>query len=381
MASARDAPFGNDATPETVVKIIGSKYVSCVVYKPYIQAPRDAPRQTQDGIIQPSGGPTKESIDASDPLSHSRNTALDCEHRTQEANKQNNIKESLFNRSFLDEQVFMAPDDVQCLTAPTGDQTFSFIHTFRRLCDAPQSVNGCKAQHPAQLQNSCKRPIYPDSEEESLITTIRNELKLDNFSVQKCDNFQRELKNLDPTMSGSLRQSQISVLLLKLELPLSLPTIQKLFRMSAKPKDAELVNYEKLLQILKGALPNSMKSVEEPTQETSTKKQDLDNQMKRSTTSSAAYEKMSQIMTQAITECAGKLDLEKISLIFQNKDRSHSGLLPAFEIVLVCQQHGLTVSPGLLKEVLCNPHLCVKDRIRQVDILQIYPRQSEWCAF
>ncbi|KAJ1170491.1 hypothetical protein NDU88_002366 [Pleurodeles waltl] len=118
--------------------------------------------------------------------------------------------------------------DVQCLTAPTGDQTLSFIHSFKK----PQSV--CQ-------QNTCQRPLFLYNEDDALVCTIGNDLKLYTFSVKDLDNLQEDLNTLDPTGSGFLRQSQISLVLLRHPLPLTLPTIKVLFKKFAKPNDPELV--------------------------------------------------------------------------------------------------------------------------------------------
>ncbi|XP_078527915.1 uncharacterized protein C1orf87-like [Lissotriton helveticus] len=310
--------------------------------------------QAQTKVIKHSDSNAEEVVkDSSDAKTH--DSDLNYERREEDDKEQHFIKASAFNRSFLDDQDFTV-SDVQCLTAPTGDQSLSFIHTFKK----PQST---------YQQNVCQKPLFLDNEDDALISTIRNDHKFYTFSAKELDNFQEDMNTLDPTGSGFLRQSQISLCLLRHQLPLTSPTIKVLFQKFAKLNDPELVNYATLLQFLKLSLSDksSCAKDQEPSEVLPAKSMELDPKTKRNITSPAADEKILKILREAMKECSRILDLEKISLVFLNKDKSNSGLLPAFEVVLVCQQHGLTISPLLLKEVLCSQHMCVKGRIRQVN--------------
>ncbi|XP_008166084.2 uncharacterized protein C1orf87 homolog isoform X3 [Chrysemys picta bellii] len=324
MSSVRNVPYGADARTETIVKIIGSKYVRCTVEKPKLKAKEDTKVETQSALrklptcntIQTHGNP----LGLNNPLCQQISYDLDYERRSRDKQKEHESKQAQTSNS--------------------------------RFLDGKQII--------------CRGPSESPEEEDSLLALVRNELRLRPVRLAGFEKLQRELKTLDP-ISGFLPQSQLSSLLLKHEVPLQLPTVKRLFERFSEANDSELVNSENLIQFLRLAAALEMQTIKTCDLGLQAKSVTLKDQSK----SSLAPEDPLQILKQILEEYKGELDMEKLSLSFQKEDKSFSGLLSLYEIETVCQKHRLTLTPLLLEALLNNHDLCKQGKIQWKKFMEL----------
>ncbi|XP_030062276.1 uncharacterized protein C1orf87 homolog [Microcaecilia unicolor] len=335
-----NVPFGTDATPEIIVKIVGSKYIKSFVEKPKITTKQLVKNNTQPELVSHAKRHREgSSVDPPNPHDKIKN---DQGYEQQDRGK---------HRGQQFAQVFKGPN-VQCITAPSGDQTLSYIHTLKNP--------------PIGFQRSSQQDAYwtlpnPANEDEILLSAVRNELRLQSFSVKAIDDLQAEITVLDPTLFGFLPESQINHLFLKHRLPLQLPTVKLLLERFTETKDPELVNYEKLLWFLRLSLSNKTQISKTLASDLPVDSQALmDDQKSFSTTE----EEISWILKEVLSEQEGLLNIEKIKESFQTKDRSSSGLLPRGEVETVCLKHGLLVPHSLFEAVLNSNNLNENGKIR-----------------
>nr|XP_008166083.1 uncharacterized protein C1orf87 homolog isoform X2 [Chrysemys picta bellii] len=359
MSSVRNVPYGADARTETIVKIIGSKYVRCTVEKPKLKAKEDTKVETQSALrklptcntIQTHGNP----LGLNNPLCQQISYDLDYERRSRDKQKEHESKQAQTSNSrFLDGKV-LKPPNIHCVSVPSGDQSLSYIHALQKPSLRARSLR----QHVGHHQIICRGPSESPEEEDSLLALVRNELRLRPVRLAGFEKLQRELKTLDP-ISGFLPQSQLSSLLLKHEVPLQLPTVKRLFERFSEANDSELVNSENLIQFLRLAAALEMQTIKTCDLGLQAKSVTLKDQSK----SSLAPEDPLQILKQILEEYKGELDMEKLSLSFQKEDKSFSGLLSLYEIETVCQKHRLTLTPLLLEALLNNHDLCKQGKIQ-----------------
>ncbi|XP_033856056.2 uncharacterized protein C1orf87 isoform X2 [Acipenser ruthenus] len=115
---AGNAPFGTDSTPEVVVKIIGSKLVTFFVEKP---RRNKAVRIETQSLISPP---------ALSPLLHSTKAVTDQVPPDKLSTPKGNTEMREPGQSAEQTPAKQPSEhlDVYCVTAPTGDQTLSYIH-------------------------------------------------------------------------------------------------------------------------------------------------------------------------------------------------------------------------------------------------------------
>ncbi|XP_029474492.1 uncharacterized protein C1orf87 homolog [Rhinatrema bivittatum] len=346
-----DIPFGTDATPEIIVKIIGSKYVQYVVEKPEIKAKQWVKNDTQAEQV-PS---IKRQMGQSsvDPL---------CKEikNKQGYEEQDKGVEHKFT------QVFKGPN-IQCITAPSGDQTLSFIHVKNLPIDYHQSRQQAEML-PGEQQDVSQRPPSPASEADSLFSAVKKELQLRPFSLKAIDDLQAEITTQDPVLSGFLPRWQINHLFLKHQFPLHSPTVKLLLERFNGTNDPELVNYEKLLEFLRLSLSSKIQISKTIASGLPVDSQTLMDPPKNFSTKD---EGASWILKQVLKEQEGLLDIEKIKLAFQTNDRASSGLLPHGEIEAICQKHGLLVPHSLFEAVLNSNNLNERGKIRWHNFVEL----------
>ncbi|XP_065266282.1 uncharacterized protein C1orf87 homolog [Emys orbicularis] len=360
MSSVRNVPYGADAHTETIVKIIGSKYVRCTVEKPKLKAKEGTKVETQSALRKLPTCNTRQThgnpLGLNNPLCQQISYDLDYERRSRDKQEEHKSKQAQTSNSrFLDGKV-LKPPNIHCVSVPSGDQSLSYIHALQKPSLRARPLRQHVGHH---QQIICRGPSESPEEEDSLLALVRNELRLGPLRLAGFEKLQRELKTLKP-ISGFLPQSQLSSLLLKHEVPLQLPTVKRLFERFSEANDSELVNSEKLIQFLRLAAAVEMQNIKTCDLGLQAKSVTLKDQSK----SSLAPEDPLQILKQILEEYKGELDMEKLSLSFQKEDKSFSGLLSLYEIETVCQKHRLTLTPLLLEALLNNHDLCKQGKIQ-----------------
>ncbi|KAM7162896.1 uncharacterized protein C1orf87 homolog [Macrochelys suwanniensis] len=361
MSSVRNVPYGADAHTETIVKIIGSKYVRCIVEKPKIKAKEGTKVETQSALRKLPACNTRQTHGnppgLNNPLCQQISYDLDYERRSTDKQEEHKSKQAqIRNSRFLDDKV-LKPPNIHCVSVPSGDQSLSYIHALQKPSLRAQSLRQHVGHH--QVNTICQGPTESPEEEDSLLALVRNEFRLGPVRLAGLENLQRKLKTLDP-ISGFLPQSQLSSLLLKHEVPLQLPTVKLLFERFSESNDSELVNSEKLIQFLRLAAAVEMQNIKTCDLGLQAKRVTLKDQSK----SSLAPEDPLHILKQILKEYKGELDMEKLSLSFQKEDKSFSGLLSLDEVETICQKHRLTLTPLLLEALLNNHDLCKQGKIQ-----------------
>ncbi|XP_006132398.2 uncharacterized protein C1orf87 homolog isoform X2 [Pelodiscus sinensis] len=359
MSSVRNVPSGAAAHTETIVKIIGSKYVRYTVEKPIIKAKEGMKVETQSALQKLPACNTRQthgnSPGLNNPLYQQINYDRAYERRNTDKQDEHEPKQAQTSNSrFLDGKG-LKPPNIHCVSVPSGDQSLSYIHARQK----PSLRTWSLGQHLGHHQTICQGPTESPEEEDSLLTLVRKELRQGPFRLAELEELQRELKTVDP-FSAFLSQSQLSALLLKHEVPLQLPTVKLLFKRFSKSSDSKWVNSEKLIQFLSLATAAEMQNI---------KTRDLGLQAKSLTfkdlrKSSQAPEDPLQILKQILKEYKGELDIEKLSLSFQKEDKSFSGLLSLNEIETICWKHRLTPTPSLLEAFLNSHDLCKQGKIK-----------------
>uniref|UniRef100_A0A8C0JF66 Chromosome 1 open reading frame 87 n=1 Tax=Chelonoidis abingdonii TaxID=106734 RepID=A0A8C0JF66_CHEAB len=338
MSSVGNVPNGADAHTETIVKIIGSKYVRCIVEKPKIKAKEGTKVETQSALQKLPACNTRQTHGNppgfNNPLCQQISYDLDYERRSREKQEEHESKQlQTSNSRFLDGKV-LKPPNIHCVSVPSGDQSLSYIHALQK----PSLRARCLRQQVGHYQVNiiCQGPTESPEEEDSLLALIRNELRLGPVRLAGLEKLQRELKTLHP-ISRFLPQSQLSSLLLKHEVPLQLPTVKLLFERFSEANDSELVCSSECLNWGNKSI-NLFQIVFFFY---------LSMQV-----NSLAPEDPLQILKQILKEYKGELDMEKLSLSFQKEDKSFSGLLSLNEIETICQKHRLTLTPLLLESLI-----------------------------
>nr|XP_008107570.1 PREDICTED: uncharacterized protein C1orf87 homolog isoform X3 [Anolis carolinensis] len=115
------------------------------------------------------------------------------------------------------------------------------------------------------------------------------------------------------------------------------------------------VNYEKLLQFLRGVAA----STAQQTQSLPEKTEYVKNQRKSSWTPEDAL----QTLKQMLKDHKGGMNLGKLRLDFMQQDKSFSGLLSLSEIDMICHMNGLPLYPGMLGVLAVTYDLSRRDRI------------------
>uniref|UniRef100_A0A8C4YUC6 Chromosome 1 open reading frame 87 n=1 Tax=Gopherus evgoodei TaxID=1825980 RepID=A0A8C4YUC6_9SAUR len=338
MSSVRNVPYGADAHTETIVKIIGSKYVRCIVEKPKIKAKEGTKVETQSALRKLPACNTRQTHGNppgfNNPLCQQISYDLDYERRSRDKQEEHESKQrQTSNSRFLDGKV-LKPPNIHCVSVPSGDQSLSYIHALQKPSLRARSLRQHVGHH--QVNIICQGPTESPEEEDSLLALVRNELRLGPVRLAELEKLQREFKMLHP-ISRFLPQSQLNSLLLKHEVPLQLPTVKLLFERFSEANDSELVCSSECLNWGKKSINLFQKKFFFLIQASQVNRRER------------------------LMSSNGELDMEKLSLSFQKEDKSFSGLLSLNEIETICQKHRLTLTPLLLEALLNNHDLCKQD--------------------
>ncbi|XP_054837787.1 uncharacterized protein C1orf87 homolog isoform X2 [Eublepharis macularius] len=336
MASIKNIPYGMNANYETVIKIIGSKYVRYLVEKPDRTLSPDHTRQKHGN---PPGLNKPPCQGLNDEQKHKGEKE---EHKSQQA--------KTHNGQFMDTKGLKLPN-THCVSVPCGDKSSSYMHTLQRPSIGDQTLR----QHESQ-QDAIHKPIETYEENDSLLTFLRKELGPYSLRLTTLEELQEACKVLDPRVSGLLPQTQLSHLLLKHEIPLQLPTVKLLFKTFATANEQELVNYEKLVHCLTLVAASKMQH----SQVLAEKSQNSKNHSESSWTPEYVF----QVLKQILKEQKEELDLGKLSLSFLQQDESCSGLFSQSETRLICKKHKLTLPPGILEALVSTYDIGRRGRIR-----------------
>ncbi|XP_077189663.1 uncharacterized protein C1orf87 homolog isoform X3 [Paroedura picta] len=249
MASIKNIPYGFNANYETVIKIIGSKYVKYLVEKPDSKAKHGTKAETQSMFKtlppyhtrQKHGNPPDLNKSSCQQINYGLNDEQQ-NNGEKEGHKSQQVKAN--NDQFMETKGSNLPN-THCVSAPFGDKSLSYMHMLLKPSIGAQTLR----QHERQ-QDTVQKPPVTYEDNEHLLTFLRKELETYPLSLITLEKLQEACKVLDPRVSGLLPQTQLSHLLLKHEIPLQLPTVKLLFKTFSKANDQELVNYEKLVHCL-----------------------------------------------------------------------------------------------------------------------------------
>nr|XP_014348002.1 PREDICTED: uncharacterized protein C1orf87 homolog [Latimeria chalumnae] len=369
MSSSGETPFGTDTTPEIIVKIIGSKLVRYYVEKP--KKILEQAVKTETGSIKPpldSGSQIQKRLRTS-PCNATSRPGGQCYGKDTDKDEERSFEMGKNNSQSKGNEA-SKPLDVQCITAPTGDQSLSYIHGPRKPFQRSQALQSYttsgdhKNDHQTGIPST--RTRNAPSVDGPLLTIVRSELKSD--SLSELEKVKVELQSLDPDLSGFIHQSQMSLVFLRHELPLQLPTVRLLFDKFSEPTNPELVNYEELLHFLMTAASFEDHNAAHLTYSPPTK---TDNEKLLFIGDEDA--KFLQLLAEAIKDCNGAVDLRRLRLSFQDTDRMDTGLLPKHEVKAICQKH-LPSIPPLLLEGLVNKTWYQRSMVQWKKLVELLDR-------
>ncbi|XP_042318056.1 uncharacterized protein C1orf87 homolog [Sceloporus undulatus] len=354
MASVRNIPYGFNANYETVTKIIGSKYVRCFVEKKDGKAKEGVKAETQTMLQTLAPCNTRQTRgnapSLNKPPCQQINYVLNDEQQNKGEKEEHKSKQAETSDSRSVGSKGLKPVNMHCVTAPSGDKSLSYIHTLKKPSVGPQT----SGQHERQ-ENIMEDSREIHEENDSLLAVLKKELELYSLSLAVLDKLKEECSILDPKVSEFLSQAQLSHLLLKHEVPLKLPTVKLLFNKFLNANDPELVNYKKLFWFLRLVAESPMQQ----TRSLPEKTQHVKKQRKRSWTQEDAFQTLKQILE----DHKGEMNLGKLSLSFQQQDKTSSGLLSFSEIEMICQKHGLPLYPGMVETLATTYDLSKSGRI------------------
>ncbi|XP_060089313.1 uncharacterized protein C1orf87 homolog [Heteronotia binoei] len=355
MASIKNIPYGFNANYETVIKIIGSKYVRYLVEKSDSKAKDGMKAETQSMFRTLPLYHTRQkhgnSPGLNKPPCQQINYGLNDEQQNKDEKEGHKSQQAKANNDQFVETKGLNLPNTHCVSVPFGDKSLSYMHTLQKPSIGAQTLR----QHERQ-QDTMHKPSETYEDNDSLLAFLRKELETYPLSLTTLEKLQEACKVLDPRVSGLLPQTQLSCLLLKYEIPLQLPTVKLLFKTFSKANDRELVNYEKLVRCLTLVAASKMQNSQVLPEE----RQKSKNHSESSWTPEYAF----QVLKQVLTERKKEFDFGKLSLSFLQQDNSCSGLLSLSETELICKKHGLTLPPGILEPLVRTYDIGRRGRIR-----------------
>ncbi|XP_066480695.1 uncharacterized protein C1orf87 homolog [Tiliqua scincoides] len=348
MASVKKIPYGYNPNYETVIKIIGSKYVRCLEEKSDGNAKKGTKAEMQSMLRTLPSHNRKQTHEGKPPGRNKApgqqiNPGLEGEQQNKDEKEGHRPKQAETSPKRSE------PPNAHCVTVPSGDKSLSYIHVFRNPSLGAQ-ISRQQKQDIAQEQMETLEKSDP------LMTSLRKELELNPLNLTTLEKLQDEMKALDPRASGLLPQAQLSHLLLKHEVPLQLPTVKALFRRFSKPNDREWVNYKNLLQLLTKVAASQIQEAPDFPE----KSQNAKLHSKSAWTAEDAFESFKQI----VKEHKGEMSLGKLSRSFLEEDKNCSGLLSVHETEMICQKHRLPLLPGMLEALVTNYEFGRRGRVR-----------------
>ncbi|CAH1243333.1 C1orf87 [Branchiostoma lanceolatum] len=224
MSMARNAPFGTDDTPEIEVKIIGSKRV---------QVLRDKTKKHGNPLLAPL--PDSPSL-LTQPL-----------YKEYENLSSSHIKQG-YTTTDQHERAKLVPSQTA-----QADKSNSQLHGTNNLKVSSKVL--------PPISRSSTSSDGSGGGQSSILgedPTIANQLHkiLKKYDSKKFKDMYVELVGYDRNLTGYVNQSQLNLVCLRHQLPLSGSTLQIMFSRFASTEDEESINYEKLLQFLSAAQQN-----------------------------------------------------------------------------------------------------------------------------
>ncbi|KAJ6662595.1 hypothetical protein lerEdw1_011732 [Lerista edwardsae] len=210
MASVRKIPYGYNPNYETVVKIIGSKYVRYLAEKPDGKAKKGGKAEIPSMLRRLPPHNTSKTHDEKPPghnraLGQQINPGLEGEQQNKGDKEGHKSKQAETSSKKSD------PPNAHCVTVPSGDKSLSYIHVFKN----PSLGASMTTQQPQQ--DTAQELMETLENSDSLVNSLRKELELYPLSLTTLEKLQDDLKVFDPRASGLLPQAQLSHLLLKHE--------------------------------------------------------------------------------------------------------------------------------------------------------------------
>ncbi|KAI7794521.1 hypothetical protein IRJ41_015318 [Triplophysa rosa] len=194
---------GKSAMPQLVVKIVGGKQI-----KNFVDASSSEEKHSPRNQINDEDLNRKSSINL-------------------EALRTEEHKEKLLAA------LRQAPDR-QCVTAPCGDRSGSYIH-MKTVSATTNNMTNTKQ-------------LFPES---WLLSAVSEELQ--GLESQITENIEEEVIALDLSHSRIIHQSELTYLLLKHKIPLKLTTLACIFKSFSDTTIPEQVHYKELLQFIQRA--------------------------------------------------------------------------------------------------------------------------------
>ncbi|XP_016376399.1 uncharacterized protein C1orf87 homolog [Sinocyclocheilus rhinocerous] len=210
--------------------------------------------------------------------------------------------------------------DRRCVTAPCGDRSRSYIHL---KSTTNMSYTKQLVQNPHITEAQTDEPIK-FSPEFCLLSSVSEELQ--DLKPQTFQIIEEEVTSLDPSRSGTIHQSELTCLFLRLQLPLKLTTLACMFQSFSNTTDPEQVHYQDLLQFIQKAVQEEkQQSVEAETWDASVASTDLESVNDRSDENAEQREtwlqrfhKMEMALQMCDTQNTGYVDRDQAKRLLQN---------------------------------------------------------------
>ncbi|XP_075390714.1 uncharacterized protein C1orf87 homolog [Tenrec ecaudatus] len=371
MSSVWKTPYGSDAMPEMVVKIIGSKH-----FRYFVEKEKENVNDTQAALQKPVTANAKQMTRGSAGTTASGARQANCNSDAVEEDKIPESKQKLVLTGEVNGRLLDSKANVHCSSVPTGDQSLSYIHGLPRRNFRDWSLEQMVRGGLDQPEESCQRPSRTTREDNFLLSLVRKELNSNRLSSSLLDKIQKDLKSLDPISSGYLLQSQISHLFLRLEVPLKLPTIKILCQRFLGRSAPEMVNYEKLLWFLKvvasndaepsrTVVDNKLRRTQSPTN------QNQSTSLQNSNSQSKVNKSLLEILKMALRTVNCKFNIDNLNLSFRKEDRSFSGCLPPPKVRAICGKHGIYLTLSLLETLLNYQDLGYQNEIKWQNFVEL----------
>nr|XP_055045118.1 uncharacterized protein C1orf87 homolog [Misgurnus anguillicaudatus] len=191
--------------PQLVVKIIGGKHI----------------RNFTDAVKSPTDDATNSSEEKQSL--HTKDTQEDLGRKSSSDLELLRAEEHTKNLLASIRQV----PDRQCVTAPCGDRSGSYIHLKTNVTNTKQLLTHTNM-------------LIKTNTESCLLSAIYEELQ--GLDSQITQNIEKKLMDLDPSHSGIIHQSELTYLLLKQKIPLKLTTLSCIFKSFSDANNPEKVD-------------------------------------------------------------------------------------------------------------------------------------------
>ncbi|XP_042606712.1 uncharacterized protein C1orf87 [Cyprinus carpio] len=210
--------------------------------------------------------------------------------------------------------------DRRCVTAPCGDRSRSYIHLKSTI---NMSYTKQLMQNPHITEAQTEEPIK-FSPEFCLLSSVSEELQ--DLEPQTFQIIEEEVTSLDPSRSGTIHQSELTCLFLRLQLPLKLTTLACMFQSFSNTTDPEKVHYQDLMQFIQKAVQEEkQQSVEGEIWGGSVASTDLESVSDRSDANAEQretwlqrFQKMEMALQMCDTQNAGYVDRDLAKRLLQN---------------------------------------------------------------